>query len=136
MPASLAHLDTEPVTLSSLVAGQSLPGSGPSFSSLDPWTQRPVAIAEQAGSAEVSRAAAAAALGQAELASLSWTARAGILERTAELVRERADRLVELAVREVGKPVSEARAEVTRVGAVLAYYAQEARRAKGEMIPA
>ena len=50
--------------------------------------------------------------------------RASALRAAADRLRERADAVADLIVREVGKPAGEARAEVDRGAAILDYYAQ------------
>jgi alpha-ketoglutaric semialdehyde dehydrogenase len=51
--------------------------------------------------------------------------RAGALHVAADSVSASADELADLVVREVGKPLTEARAEVARSVAILRYYAQQ-----------
>ncbi|GHF34021.1 aldehyde dehydrogenase [Streptomyces morookaense] len=74
-------------------------------------------------------AAAAAAVERARAAQPGWQA-AGAAARSAALtavaagIEAAADELAALAVREVGKPVAEARAEVARAAAIWRYYAQ------------
>ncbi|MFI1018563.1 aldehyde dehydrogenase family protein [Streptomyces sp. NPDC020965] len=51
-------------------------------------------------------------------------ARSAALGHTAQLIEAAADELTELVVREVGKPIAEARAEIARTVAVLRFYAQ------------
>ncbi|WP_433549313.1 aldehyde dehydrogenase family protein [Streptomyces sp. CA-294286] len=51
-------------------------------------------------------------------------ARSSALTAAAHAVEEAADELADLAVREVGKPLTEARAEVSRTVTILRYYAQ------------
>lgn len=61
--------------------------------------------------------------------------RAAALRAAADRLREQADVLADLIVREVGKPVGEARAEVARGAAILDYYAQACLAATGELLP-
>lgn len=63
-------------------------------------------------------------------------ARAEFLHRWAAAISARSEEIAQIAVREVGKPVGEARGEVARCIAVLRYYAGEAVRATGDLIPA
>ncbi|MBB1243635.1 aldehyde dehydrogenase [Streptomyces durbertensis] len=74
-------------------------------------------------------AAVRAAVARARGAQPGWlaggaAARAAALTRVAEAVESAADELAALAVREVGKPLSEARAEVARTVMIWRYYAQ------------
>ena len=59
----------------------------------------------------------------------------GSSRRAARNVRERADELADLAVREVGKPIREATGEVARTAAILRFYGGEGRRLGGELLP-
>jgi aldehyde dehydrogenase (NAD+) len=91
---------------------------------------------EAAGSA-----GAQAAAGRAAKAALVWrdtpgAARAKALSDAASAMEQRAGELTDLVVREVGKPVSEARGEVARGVAILRYYAQAALAPDGETLPA
>ncbi|WP_405359316.1 aldehyde dehydrogenase family protein [Kitasatospora sp. NBC_00085] len=70
-----------------------------------------------------------AAVGRARAAQAGWlaggaAARSAALTRIAEAVEAHADELTALIVREVGKPLAEARGEVTRTAAIWRYYAQ------------
>ncbi|MGF1431232.1 aldehyde dehydrogenase family protein [Kitasatospora sp. LaBMicrA B282] len=71
----------------------------------------------------------AAAIERARAAQPGWFAagaagRAAALGRAADAVEAHAEELAALAVREVGKPLVEARGEVARTVAILRYYAQ------------
>lgn len=80
-----------------------------------------------------------AALGDARRAGLQWRraaqARTAALHAAATAVEAAADDLVDLVVLEVGKPLAEARAEVTRGVAILRYHAQAALDPDGETYP-
>ena len=52
--------------------------------------------------------------------------RSAALHALADSIADRGDAFAELMVREVGKPVSEARGETARAAAILRYYAQAA----------
>src|SRR5260370_18457347 len=82
-----------------------------------------------------------AAGGRALPAAAGWrdapgTARAKALSDAANALEQRSAEVTSLVVREVGKPVSEARGEVARGVATLRYYAQAALLPAGETIPA
>src|SRR5260370_4987830 len=82
-----------------------------------------------------------AAVGRALPAAAGWrdapgTARAKALSDAANALEQRAAEVTSLVVREVGKPVSEARGEVARGVAILRYYAQQALAPDGETLPA
>jgi alpha-ketoglutaric semialdehyde dehydrogenase len=91
---------------------------------------------EPAGVAE-----ADAAVGRALTAAQVWrdtpgAARAKALNDAATSLEQRAAEVTDLVVREVGKPVSEARGEVARGVAIMRYYAQSALLPDGETMPA
>lgn len=69
----------------------------------------------------------------------SWSARAAeradSLDRWADSMEREREELANLASREVGKPIQEARAEVARAVAILRYYAQAAFDPSGELFP-
>lgn len=82
-----------------------------------------------------------AAVAAAEAALPAWralpgAARAEHLNRWAGAVAARAEELAQAMAREVGKPIGEARGEAARAVAILRYYAGEAVRPMGEVIPA
>ena len=83
----------------------------------------------------------AAAVGAAEAAFAGWRAatgpmRADALYRWGERIAERGEELAQAMSREVGKPIGEARGEVARATVICRYYAGEAVRELGEVIPA
>lgn len=89
------------------------------------------------GSAADARAgAAAAAAALPAWRALSGPARAQVLHTWAGTLEARAEELARAVMREVGKPIGEARGEVARGVVILRYYAGEAVRAVGEVIPA
>jgi aldehyde dehydrogenase (NAD+) len=74
---------------------------------------------------EVHAAAEAARKAQPDWLDAGAAVRAAALGRAADAVQAAADELAELAVREVGKPLTEARGEIARSVAILRYYAQQ-----------
>ncbi|HEX9033379.1 MAG TPA: aldehyde dehydrogenase family protein [Streptosporangiaceae bacterium] len=91
---------------------------------------------ESAGSA-----GADAAVSRAMKAAPVWrdtpgAARAKALGDAATALEQRAGQVTDLVIREVGKPLSEARGEVARGVAILRYYAQQALAPDGETLPA
>jgi aldehyde dehydrogenase (NAD+) len=87
------------------------------------------------------RGGADAAVDRALKAARQWrdtpgAARAKALGDAATALEQRAGEITDLVVREVGKPVSEARGEVARGVAILRYYAQAALAPDGQSLPA
>lgn len=85
---------------------------------------------------EVDAAVRAAADALPSWRLLPGPTRAEHLHRWAAAIAERSDELTKVICREVGKPVGEARGEVARAVVILRYYAGEAVRQIGEVIPA
>ncbi len=78
------------------------------------------------------------AVAAAQIAGAAWRdagplARGKVLRAAAGAVSERASRLAALMTTEQGKPASEARAEVDRTAAIMAYHAAQAELAQGEI---
>ncbi|HVX41260.1 MAG TPA: aldehyde dehydrogenase family protein [Gemmatimonadaceae bacterium] len=84
---------------------------------------------------------ARAAVSAAERALPAWRglsgpARAELLYKWAAAIGDRQEEIAQLVAREVGKPIGESRGEVGRCVMILRYYAGEAVREIGEVIPA
>ena len=89
-----------------------------------------------AGSSEdVALAADSAAAALAAWKATTGPARAEHLYRWAMEIGTRAEELAQAMAREVGKPIAEARGEAARGVAILRYYAGEAVREQGQVIP-
>ncbi|GII79259.1 aldehyde dehydrogenase [Sphaerisporangium rufum] len=84
-----------------------------------------VAAVPAAGAAGVAAAAARAREAHRDWAARNAAERSAALSAAADAVAGAADELAGLVVREVGKPVTEARGEVARSVAILRYYAQQ-----------
>ncbi|MGH7504360.1 MAG: aldehyde dehydrogenase family protein, partial [Longimicrobiales bacterium] len=83
----------------------------------------------------------AAAVDAAERALPAWRqlpgpARAEHLHRWGEAITARKEELARELSREVGKPIGEAKGEIGRCAVILRYYAGEAVRSVGEVVPA
>src|SRR5829696_7929573 len=81
------------------------------------------------------------AVSRAREAFYEWSEQSAVfrghtLARMADETEERAEELAQLTVREVGKPIGEARAELSRAVAILRYYAQLVLAPDGETYPA
>ncbi|MDR2093687.1 MAG: NAD-dependent succinate-semialdehyde dehydrogenase [Azoarcus sp.] len=80
------------------------------------------------------------AIAAAEAAFPAWRDlpardRAVLLEKWAALIVEHADDLARIMTREEGKPLAEAKGEIAGGAAFVKWYAEEARRVHGEIIP-
>src|SRR5918998_4669554 len=82
-----------------------------------------------------------AAINAADSALPSWAAtpapaRAQLLRRVAALMIERQERLATIMTLEQGKPLSEARGEIAYAASFLSWFAGEAERVYGRIVPA
>lgn len=89
-----------------------------------------------ADAAVVTSAVDAAAEAFVSWSKLPGPARAEHLYRWSDAIKSRSAELAEAVVREVGKPIGEAKGEVGRCEMILRYFAGEAVRDTGEVIPA
>jgi aldehyde dehydrogenase (NAD+) len=85
--------------------------------------------------ADAQAASAAAAEAFPAWRRLTGPARADHLHRWAAAIEARAEELAQAMAREVGKPIAEARGEVGRCVVILRYYAGDAVRSVGEVVP-
>ncbi|MEX0892858.1 MAG: aldehyde dehydrogenase family protein [Gemmatimonadota bacterium] len=105
--------------------------------SLNPSDSDDVVARVPVGTAADARAAAAAAHAALEgWRATSGPARGEHLHRWAAVIDARREELARALAREVGKPIGEARGEMGRCVVILRYYAGEAVRAIGEVVPA
>ena len=95
-----------------------------------------VAYVPEGSPDDARRAATVAAEAFEGWSGLTGVARADHLHKWSVAIADRAEEIAQALVREVGKPVGEARGEVGRCVAILRYYAGEAVREIGEVIPA
>jgi len=102
---------------------------------IDPATEEKIASVPVATDADLTGALAAA-----DRAWHSWRetdawSRSAAVRRVADLVRKRADSIAGVLTEEQGKPIGEARAEVLAAADQFDWYADEARRTYGRVIP-
>lgn len=102
----------------------------------DPATGRHIATVRDWPDADIN-----SAIERAENARSAWSSRtarerARILEDWFDLIIARAEDLAQLLTLEQGKPIAEARGEIAYGASFVEWFAQEARRIYGEVIPA
>jgi succinate-semialdehyde dehydrogenase/glutarate-semialdehyde dehydrogenase len=105
------------------------------FSVLNPATQQPIAELDNAGEAEALQAVAAA-----EKALPAWRAkpakeRAALLRRWYDLVIANKKALAAILTAEQGKPLAEAEGEIVYGANYIEWFAEEAKRVYGDVIP-
>ncbi|MFJ4030226.1 NAD-dependent succinate-semialdehyde dehydrogenase [Paenarthrobacter sp. NPDC089989] len=126
----LELLDSVPTGL--LINGQWRPaGSGKTFDVEDPATGKVLLSISDAGAEDGAAALDAAAAAQAGWARTAPRERGEILRRAFELVTERAEDFALLMTLEMGKPLAEARGEVTYGAEFLRWFSEEAVRVSG-----
>lgn len=98
---------------------------------VNPATEETVASVPSADVADVDLAVATAKRAFPEWAATDAERRAGILARAAALIEERANDLAAVLTSEQGKPILEARGEVTHLAHGVRYYAEAATKVRG-----
>ena len=102
----------------------------------DPATGEEVGTAPRAGRSEVELAVEAAANAFTSWSELPASTRGEVLRAAAERVLENLEPLALLLTREQGKPLREARLEITRFVHTLEHYAGLAKEVRGGYVPA
>jgi betaine-aldehyde dehydrogenase len=111
---------------------------GQTFDVVNPATGRTIATAPLGGPADVDRAVEAARKAFDDRKGwASWAAgkRGRSLAKFAALIKDHTEELAQLESRNVGKPITGARGEITGVSLVFDYYAGAANKIYGQTIP-
>ncbi|PLK22808.1 succinate-semialdehyde dehydrogenase (NADP(+)) [Porphyrobacter sp. TH134] len=101
----------------------------------DPANGELVAAVADHGPREVEAAIAAAEAAQPEWAERPAKARAAILRDWHDLILAHAEALAQLATLESGKPLAESRGEVGYAASFIEWFAEQAKRVNGEILP-
>ncbi len=118
------------------IAGQWRPsGDGATIPVVNPATQDIIAELPVATQADLDEALAAADDGFKTWRKVSAYDRAKVLKAAAQLMRERASRIGTISTVEQGKPLAESTGEAFACADIFDWYAEEARRAYGRIIP-
>jgi succinate-semialdehyde dehydrogenase / glutarate-semialdehyde dehydrogenase len=110
--------------------------SGKTFAVVNPANQDVIAQVPDGGPAEAHAAVEAAAGAFGSWSRLPGMERGRLLAKTHQLMMERCDDLARLMTQENGKPLDEARKEVTFAAGYFHWFAEEARRVYGAIVPA
>ena len=102
---------------------------------LNPATGEVNGTLAHAGIPDLDRALAATARGFDVWRKVSAFERSKLMRRAADLLRERAGNIAKLMTLEQGKPVGEARMEAVAGADIIDWFAEEARRTYGRVIP-
>lgn len=109
--------------------------SGRTLGVINPATEEVVADVAYGGRAETHRAVQAAQQALSGWSKATAYERAKVLKKTADLMRERADAIARTLTMEQGKPLPEAKAEVLHSADTFEWFAEEGKRAYGQIIP-
>lgn len=120
-----------------LIGGELVEAAGgETLVSLDPATEETIGHVPAGEPEDMHRAVAAAEAASPAWAALDAKARARHVRAIAAALRERADEILEVEVRDTGNTVAKMRGDVDSAGNALDYYAGLGREIKGETIPA
>ncbi len=103
---------------------------------VNPATGDKIGTVPHASISDLDRALEAADKGFKTWRKISAYDRSKIMRKAADLLRERAGHVAQLLTMEQGKPLAEAKGEVLAGADVIDWFAEEARRAYGRVIPA
>jgi len=110
--------------------------SGAVIDVTNPATDEVIGTVPNAGATETARAIAAANRVFPEFAAMDLMTRVGMLWKLHDALMDNQAALAELLTVEMGKPLAEAMGEIAIGAQYVRWYAEEARRAKGEVVPA
>ncbi len=102
---------------------------------LNPATEEVIGTVAHAARGDMDAALDAAAKGFKLWSKVSAYDRAKVMRKAADLLRERAGDIARLMTLEQGKPVAEAKMETLAAADIIDWFAEEARRAYGRVIP-
>jgi lactaldehyde dehydrogenase / glycolaldehyde dehydrogenase len=109
-------------------------GAGTPFAVIDPTDESTIEDLPSSATPDVEEALHAAQRAQPAWARCAATARGNALRTIADVIEAHADRLAELLVQEVGKPLAQARGEVGFAEGFCRYHAEWDRRLEGEIL--
>ncbi|MBL0373336.1 NAD-dependent succinate-semialdehyde dehydrogenase [Rhizobium sp. KVB221] len=110
--------------------------SGQTIAVADPATGEVIGQVSKAAIPDLDEALAAAQAGFEKWSATSAYERAKIMRAAANLLRERKEKIAWIMTREQGKPLAEAIGEVGAGADLIDWFAEEARRTYGQIIPA
>jgi succinate-semialdehyde dehydrogenase/glutarate-semialdehyde dehydrogenase len=110
--------------------------SGETIDVTNPATGEVIGTVPACGTAETMRAIDAAQAAFADFAAMDLMGRVGLLWKLHDALMDNRAALAELLTVEMGKPLAEAQGEIAIGAQYVRWFAEEARRAKGEIVPA
>ena len=109
--------------------------SGRTLGVINPATEVVIREVAYGSRGDAARAVEAAARAMPAWMKQSAYDRARVLKKTGDLMRERADNIARTLTMEQGKPLAEAKAEVLHSADTFEWFAEEGKRAYGQIIP-
>ncbi len=110
--------------------------SGSTLSVTNPFDGQMIGTVPSLSASEVTSAVTSAYQAQSAWATLTAKARATLLHRWADLIDEHSEDLAQLMTAEQGKPLTESRGEIAYANSFVRWFAEEGRRAYGDVITA
>ena len=118
------------------VGGEWVGSAAARFAVTNPSTGETLATLPDLGAAETRAAIATAAAVQKQWAARTGKERAAVLRRLYDLMVANADDLAAILTAEMGKPLAEAKGEILYGASYVEWFAEEAKRIYGDVIPA
>ncbi len=111
-------------------------GSKERLSIVNPASDEIIGTVANAGRDDLNEALAAASAGFNIWREISGFERSKVLRNAAQLLRDRVEKIARILTLEQGKPLAESRAETLGAADTIDWFAEEARRAYGRVVPA
>ena len=122
-----------PADITLYIHGQSCPGGGETFASVNPATGKVLCQVQSANAADIDKAVASANEGFAEWSLMSGTKRGRVLRKVADILSARNDELAMLETLDTGKPITESTStDIVLAAESFEYYAGVAATIGGE----
>ncbi|MBB2751077.1 UNVERIFIED_ORG: succinate-semialdehyde dehydrogenase/glutarate-semialdehyde dehydrogenase [Rhizobium aethiopicum] len=110
-------------------------GSNDDLAVVNPASGEVIGRVSNAGAADLDDALSAAAAGFEQWRRISAFERAKLMHEAAEILRQRSATIARIMTLEQGKPLTESKAEAAAAADIIDWFAEEARRAYGRLIP-
>jgi succinate-semialdehyde dehydrogenase/glutarate-semialdehyde dehydrogenase len=110
-------------------------GSKERLAIVNPASDEVIGTVANAGRDDLDEALATAATGFTAWSQISAFERAKLLHKAAQLLRERVEKIATIMTLEQGKPLAESTAETLAAADTIDWFAEEARRAYGRVVP-
>lgn len=118
-----------------LIAGRWVEGDASGIAVTNPATGETIAHVPRLGRAEAAQAIAAAEAAMPAWSALTAKARSVVLRRWFDLMMANQEDLARIMTAEQGKPLGESRGEIAYAASFIEWFAEEGKRAYGDVIP-